>query len=195
MSLIKKLVIGIAMVVALGYGVVQGVRYLNFRNLREQCYQKIANADSVITVYFDTQTDFSKLQSIGNDIQSSQPIKSVLIKSSADALQELVQAHAGDPVFQAGVNDLDMNPMQPYITVTLRMDQDQSVVSNYIKQETQKYGISIASTNQTASTRRKVMLQRISEISYERRGRGNEIIRDMCINVPAASLFSEYSGP
>lgn len=126
----------------------------DFKNLQDQCYQKIKNADKIVTIYFNNHSDFSKLQSIATDIKTSQSIKSVIAKSAADALQDLKQKHAGDQAFQNAVKDVNpTDAMLPYITVTLSVDQNQPSVTNYITQETQKYGASVDSSKPDGSLR------------------------------------------
>lgn len=159
---------GVAIVLIFaGYGVYQAMRYFNFKNLQNQCYQKINNADNTITIYFDTNSDLTKLQLIAEDIRASQNIKAISLKSADEALQDFKQKHSADQQIINALGELGSNPLEPSITLTLTANQNMSDVSNYITQEAQKYGVSERSIIQPEKAFKEMMLQRIGGLSYD----------------------------
>src|SRR5581483_8782751 len=100
-----------------GYGTVQAIGYFNFKNLQNQCYQKISSEPNVVTFYFASKSDPSKIQLIVSDMASFPDIVSASFISTDEELAAFKKAHSGDPTISSAVNALATNPFEPGIEV------------------------------------------------------------------------------
>ena len=141
------LVIAVCLVAIIGvvFGVAHATGYFAFKDMQNSCYQKIKSENQIATIYFEADSNPITLQSIVADVLSSQGAISATSTAGGS---------------------FHGNPTSASLTVALSPTQDQDGVLNYIKQEAQRYNLSITYTKSKSVADRATELKNISSLNF-----------------------------
>ena len=159
--------------------------------VQSSCYQEVAKLDYAVTFYFSSKSDFSKIQLVAADLKFQSGVKTVSANSAADLLKLFEQQHANNPVILQAVNQLNANPLESDLDVTVSPDQDLNALIGYVERDAQKYGIAIDTTRYVVTQQTKqTLLNQITDLENSTSAIAVTLLQELCAHV-TSTPFSE----
>lgn len=175
----KKIALAFCVLVILAlaaYGAIQAFGQVAFQHQKQECRDKVLNAEIAITAYFPTNTDFSKIQRMQSDAKSALPDHNAIALSSNDRLKAFVAGHASDKTIQGALATLDANPFEPTFEIRVQNGESASNTIAFITQEAEKYGLTVHTIDTANQTAQQSVLNTVDKL--ERNSFGLNYIKE-----------------
>ena len=189
------IIIGIiaALVVAgiVGYFALGNGRSHSNSTAESSCYQKVANLNNAIAIDFYSNSDFSKIQAIAAGLKLNQSGDTVTAYSAEQRLDLFKQMHVNDPAIMNALNELDANPLEPDMDITIPQNGDVSGTIDYVNNEANKYGVVINTIQQIVTPdTKKQLLDTISSLQNSTSVAAAAYLQEICANVTSSPFSS-----